>query len=150
MLDGVVEAEAILRRVIEALVVGEGVGAEIGEAGGMGDLVAQDEELIVKLLELVGVLQAALDDGLPCGLAAGTVGLFLDAAHAGEGLLLAVELHGHAAADFLVLLGELGDLRFARDVFLAVNFHLRLDAAAIDLVERRQLAGRGRFARASA
>ena len=112
VLDGVVEAEAILGRVIEALVIGEGVGAEIGEAGGMGDLVAQDEELVEEFLELVGVLQAALDDGFPRGFAAGAVGFLLDAAHAGERLFLAVELDGHAAADFLVLLRELRDLRF--------------------------------------
>ena len=104
MLDCVVEAQAILRRVIEALVAGESVGAEIGVAGGVGDFVAQDKELVENFLHFIGVLQAALGHGLPRGLAARAIGLLLDAAHARECLLLPVELHGHAAADFLVLL----------------------------------------------
>ncbi len=105
----------------------------------MRDLIAQDKKLVENFLELGGVLQAALGDGLPGRFAARTVGLLLNAAHAGQRLFLAVELDGHRAADFLVLLGEPGDLRFARDVFLAVDFHLRLHAAAINIVERGKL-----------
>jgi len=40
-IDRVVETEAILRRVIETLIIGKGVGAKIGEPGGVGDLVAR-------------------------------------------------------------------------------------------------------------
>jgi len=105
----------------------------------VGDFIAQDEEFIEEVLQLVGFLQAAFDDGFPGGLAPGTVGFLLNAAHPGEGLFLAVELDGHAAADLLVLLGELRDLGFAHDVFLAIKFHLGFDAAAINRVEGRQL-----------
>jgi hypothetical protein len=52
---------------------------------------------------------------------------------------------GHGAADFLVLLRELGDLGFAGDVFLAVDFDLRFDAAAEDFVEGRQFCEEGRL-----
>ena len=71
MFDGVVEAETILRRVIEALVIGKSVGAEIGESGGLRDLIAQDEHLVEQLLHFGGILQAALGDGFPGGLAPG-------------------------------------------------------------------------------
>jgi hypothetical protein len=139
MLDGGVEAEAVVGGVVEALVVGEGVGAEIGEPGGERDFVAELEELIEDVFQFVGVLEAAGGDGFPGGFAAGAVGFLLQAGHAGEGLLLALELDRHGAADFLVLLGEPGDGGFARDVFLAVDLDLGLGAAAVDGVEGREL-----------
>jgi hypothetical protein len=122
----------------------EGVVAEILEAGGKGDLVANGEHLVEEGFKGVGILKAAGGDGFPRFLTALAVGLFLDARHADKGLFLAVELDGHRAGEFLVLLRELGDLRFARDVFLAIDFYLGFDAAAVDVVVGGELREGGR------
>ena len=111
----------------------------------MGDLVPQDKKLVEKLLQHIGFLETTLRHGLPRCLSAGAIRFFLDAPHARESLLLAIKHHGHAAADFLVLLCELGDLGLAGDIFLAIKFHLRLHATAEDGVKGWELREPGRL-----
>jgi len=139
MLHRVVKAKAILRRIIETLGTGEGVGAEIGKPGGQGNFIAEDEKLVEKVLHFIDLLKAAFRDCFPGRLAPRAIGFFLDAGHADEGLLLPVELDGQAATELPVLLCELRHLGFTRDIFVTVDFYLRFDAATKDIIKGREL-----------
>ncbi len=120
-LDRVVEREAVLGRVVEAVHAGEGVPDVVVVAGVAGELVALGDHLVVEAVELLAVLQAALADGAPRGLAAGAVGIFEEPRHLGHGALLALEVDGLCAGDGVGLLAQLVELGLDGHVLVAVE-----------------------------
>ena len=81
------------------------------------------------LLELFRLLQTPIGDQFPGFLAQGAVGLFEVTAHLDECFFLAAKLHRQRAAEFLILLAELGFLGFERDVFRAIQFDVQLSVS---------------------
>lgn len=127
--DGVVEGEAVLGGVVEAFEGGPDVSAVVGEAGVLGDLLAEGEELVEEVVELFAVLDAAVGDGTPGAFAEGAVGFFEEAGGLGEGVVFAVDVGHLGAGDFVEFVGEAGDLGFEGDVFGAEDVDVGLPLA---------------------
>ncbi len=93
--DGVGEFEAVVGGVVEALEVFPHVGAVVGEAGVLGDLLAEGKELVEDVFQRFAVGEAAVVDQLPGLLAGWAVGEFQEFAHLLEGVFLAAKGDGH-------------------------------------------------------
>jgi hypothetical protein len=141
LLGALVEALAVGGRVVEALHARVLVVAEVLEAGIERDPVPQREHAVEEVVDPVGVLQAALRDRFPAGLAARAVGLLQVLGHLRQRPLLALEGDGHGAVDLAVLLVELGDIGLDRDVGLAEELDRPAQAAQQHAVAGRVEAG---------
>jgi hypothetical protein len=106
LLDGGVEARAVLGRVVEAAHLREAEADVVLEAGVASLLLAQVEDLVVQVVDRVAVLEAPAPDGHVRLLAPRAVTVL----HARARLLqrhgLAVELHLRGALDLLILRGQ--------------------------------------------
>ena len=81
-------------------------------------------ELVENVLEIFRLLQAPFGHQFPGLLAQSAVRLLQIAAHLDERFFLAAKIHRERAAQFLVLLAELGLLGFERNVFRAEQFDM--------------------------
>jgi len=103
------------------------------EAGVGGDLAAEVQELVEEGVDRLAVLEAAVGAEFPGFLAGRAVSLFEEAGELLEGDLLAAEVDDHAAADLVVVGGQLGDAGLEGDVGLAEELDIRLPAASQEL-----------------
>ena len=135
-LDRVVKPQAILRRVIEPA-HGEGVLQIIGEAGVGGDLLAQIEKLVEKVLDASASCRRRLAHAVPRPLRARRGRFPPGNGPFAPASVPRLESHSQGADEFLVLLGEPGLLGFQRDIFLAEEVGLRLGVSVKDKISSR-------------
>ena len=108
--------------------------AVVREAGVGAHLVAQLGQVVELAVDFFGLLESAVGHEFPRLLPPCPVGLLEVAAHLHEGAFLAVERHGQAADEFLVLLAKLGCLGLERDVLSAEQLDLERGVAGEHLV----------------
>ncbi len=132
--DGIGETEAIVGFVVESLEPFPHVIAVILAAGVLRDFLAECEELIEDGVDGGAVGEAAVGAGFPGFLACGAVLFFVIAGELLERLLLAAEVDGHGAGDFVVFVDELGDFDIDPHILLAKNVDFRLPFSGQHLV----------------
>ena len=134
LLDGVVEGEAVVRRVVESALAAVREVAVVRETGAGAHLVAPLGQAVELAIDGFGLLEPSIGNEFPRLLPPCTVGFLEVAAHLHEGAFFAVELYGEAADEFLVLLPKLGRLCFERDIFGPEQFDLERGVAGEHLV----------------
>ena len=110
--------------------------AEVREACIEGHLVAQRDHAVVDLVDRIAVLQPTRVDRAPSGLAHRTVAFLEKTTHLRHGAGFAVEVNHHAADGLIVLLIDLRELGFERDVRLAEELDVHTQCAQQNLVAR--------------
>ena len=142
MLDGVVEGDAVGRRVVEARQFLPPVSSEVSQTGVLRDLAALAEHLEIELVELVPLSQIGRHDQPPCLLALGAVLTLPVQAGLWDRLGRAVPVDAQSAHELLELVPQLHQLAEDRHVFRAVDVRLGAEAA-----EQLDCVGPGRVAR---
>ena len=131
LLDCIVEAEAIVRRVVKPVLLAMGVVAEVLKTRIAGDVLAQVVHAVEEIRQRIALVDVRLEHLAERSLANLAVVVLQKRRHLRWRLLLAVPVHGHGADHLRPLRRQLREIGVERHV--VVDIALEMDG--LDVIE---------------